>query len=164
MKIQEAIKEKTVVHCATEIEADRIIGMMKDYSQIMYVDFKRNSHWNNYKSETCYYLYNGTYCHFAYYKKLYYAIIESTEIEDEIDYSEKPNSIETALSTQIGGDHYKNLTIQPFEYCMKNNFNAGQTLVIRYITRYKDKNGLEDLLKAKHCIEMLIELEYGKQG
>jgi hypothetical protein len=46
---------------------------------------------------------------------------------------------------------------------MANNFNAGQTLVLRYISRYKFKNGIEDLKKAIHCIELLIEEEYGTQ-
>jgi hypothetical protein len=53
------------------------------------------------------------------------------------------------------------MKIQPIEYAMANNFNAGQTLVLRYISRYKDKNGLEDLKKARHCLDLLIELEYG---
>lgn len=67
-----------------------------------------------------------------------------------------------AYQGEVGGDHYKNMAIQPFEYAMKNNFNAGQTLALRYISRYKHKNGKEDLLKAIHCIELLIEEEYGQ--
>lgn len=66
---------------------------------------------------------------------------------------------ESAFDTQVGGTHYTKLAIQPMEYSMKNNLNALQHTIIKYITRYKDKNGLDDLLKAKHCIDMLIEIE-----
>lgn len=69
------------------------------------------------------------------------------------------NSKANALDVQIGGGHYKSLPIQPMEYSMRNNLNACQHTVIKYITRYKDKGGLQDLLKAKHCIDMLIEFE-----
>lgn len=66
------------------------------------------------------------------------------------------------FDTQIGGYHYTKLAIQPMQYSMKNNLNPLQHTIIKYITRYKDKNGLDDLQKAKHCIDMLIELEYNK--
>ena len=68
--------------------------------------------------------------------------------------------IEKPLDTQIGGNHYKNLKIQPIEYIMANNLNYCQGNAIKYLTRYKDKNGLEDLKKAKHYIDILIQLEY----
>lgn len=66
----------------------------------------------------------------------------------------------TALETQIGGEHYKSLAIQPMEYSMRNGLNACQHTAIKYITRYKDKGDpLENLEKAKHTIDLLIELE-----
>lgn len=65
-----------------------------------------------------------------------------------------------ALSTQIGGNHYKDMKIQPMEYSMANNLNACQHTVIKYVSRYKAKNGKADLLKARHTIDLLIELEY----
>lgn len=64
-----------------------------------------------------------------------------------------------ALDVQEGGDHYKKLAIQPVEYIMKNNLNFCQGSIIKYVTRYKDKNGIEDLQKAKHFIDLLIQLE-----
>jgi hypothetical protein len=67
----------------------------------------------------------------------------------------------TAINEQVGGDHYKHMPIQPMEYSMKNNLNACQHTVVKYVTRYKVKGGKQDLLKAIHCIEMLIEMEYG---
>ena len=67
------------------------------------------------------------------------------------------------LSTQIGGNHYTKLAIQPMRYSMENGLDALQHTVIKYVTRFRDKNGIEDLEKAKHCIDMLIEYERGKK-
>lgn len=61
------------------------------------------------------------------------------------------------FNDQIGGDHYKNMILQPIEYILKNNLNFCEGNVIKYITRYKDKNGIEDLKKARHYLDMLIE-------
>ena len=63
------------------------------------------------------------------------------------------------LREQVGGDHYSKLAIQPVTYINANGLSYLQGNVIKYVTRYKDKNGLQDLEKAKHYIEMLIELE-----
>lgn len=67
-----------------------------------------------------------------------------------------------ATDIQIGGDHYK-LPIQPIEYIWKNKLNFFQGNIIKYTTRYKAKGGKEDLLKARHYIDMLIEFEYGEE-
>ena len=67
----------------------------------------------------------------------------------------------TALEVQVGGGHYKDYPIQPIEYCMKNKLNYCQANIVKYATRYKDKNGVEDLKKIKHYVDLLIELEYG---
>ena len=64
-----------------------------------------------------------------------------------------------ALDTQVGGDHYKNLAIQPVEYIFKNNIGYLEGCVIKYVTRWKDKGGVQDLEKAKHFLELLIELQ-----
>ena len=66
------------------------------------------------------------------------------------------------LDKQIGGDHYKN-GIQPVEYGLANNLDFSETNVVKYITRYKSKNGIEDLEKAKHYIDILIQHHYGKE-
>jgi len=70
----------------------------------------------------------------------------------------------SALDIQEGGDHYKNMAIQPIEFTHKNGLNFCQGNIIKYVTRYKHKNGLEDLKKAKHYIDLLIELEYKDSG
>lgn len=66
-----------------------------------------------------------------------------------------------ALEQQIGGSHYKEFVIQPIEFIIKNRFSFPQGNVIKYISRYNREGGkkLEDLLKAKHYIDLIIELE-----
>ena len=64
----------------------------------------------------------------------------------------------SALDEQVGGDHYKKLGIQPVELIRDINANFFQGNVIKYITRYKDKNGIKDLEKAKHYLELIEEL------
>lgn len=65
------------------------------------------------------------------------------------------------LNVQVGGGHYKSLAIQPIEYTVKNKLSFLQGNVIKYITRYKDKNGVEDLKKVKHYVDFILEFEYG---
>lgn len=69
----------------------------------------------------------------------------------------------SALDIQIGGDHYIQYKIQPIEYSFHNNLNFLQGSIVKYITRYKLKNGKEDLHKIKHLVDLLIELEYGDE-
>lgn len=64
------------------------------------------------------------------------------------------------LDKQVGGSHYKNMAIQPVEFCMKNNLDFCTSSAIKYLCRHKNKNGKEDLLKAKHFIDLLIQMEY----
>lgn len=66
----------------------------------------------------------------------------------------------SAFETQVGGNHYSKLAIQPMEYSMANKLDACQHSIIKYVTRFRDKNGLADLQKARHVLDMLIELEY----
>lgn len=79
------------------------------------------------------------------------------------EYPPSPSSI-IPIKIQIGGDHYKKYKIQPVEYIHANNLDFFQGSVVKYITRFRDKNGIEDLKKAKHFIDLLIELEYGKES
>jgi hypothetical protein len=67
----------------------------------------------------------------------------------------------SSLTEQVGGTHYKGLAIGPLEYAFKNKLDPAQFSVVKYVTRFRDKAGKEDLLKARHIIDMLIELEYG---
>lgn len=58
---------------------------------------------------------------------------------------------------QIGGEHYKNKKIQPITFILENDLGFCEGNIIKYVTRYKDKNGIEDLKKARHYIDFLIE-------
>lgn len=62
---------------------------------------------------------------------------------------------------QEGGNHYKDLSIQPVEFIHANKIGYLEGNVIKYVVRHRKKNGKEDLLKAKHYIDLLIQLEYG---
>ena len=67
----------------------------------------------------------------------------------------------SSLDVQIGGGHYKELAIQPVEYIHKNNLGFIEGCVVKYVTRWRDKGGLNDLRKAVHFLQILIELESG---
>jgi hypothetical protein len=65
----------------------------------------------------------------------------------------------SALQQQINGAHYKELAIQPVEFIHANGIGYMEGNVIKYVTRWRSKGGIADLEKAKHYIELLIELE-----
>ena len=64
-----------------------------------------------------------------------------------------------ALGKQVDGGHYKDLKIQPIEFIHANNIPFAEGCAIKYLTRWRAKGGIKDLEKAKHFIELLIELE-----
>lgn len=70
---------------------------------------------------------------------------------------------ESALKNEVGGNHYKEFRIQPIEFIEGNDLGFSVGNIIKYVCRYKHKNGKEDLLKARHYIDLLIELEYGNE-
>ena len=65
----------------------------------------------------------------------------------------------SALESQIGGNHYKGMKIQPVEYIHQNGIGFIEGNVIKYVSRWRGKNGIEDLKKARHFIDLLIEIE-----
>ena len=69
-----------------------------------------------------------------------------------------------ASEEQIGGNHYKKYKIQPIEFITKNNIPFIEGNVIKYLLRWRDKNGTEDLDKAIHYIELLKEIEKFKNA
>lgn len=58
---------------------------------------------------------------------------------------------------QVGGDHYKKLEIQTWDYIIANNIGYMEGNIIKYVSRWKEKGGEKDLLKAKHYLDKLIE-------
>ena len=70
----------------------------------------------------------------------------------------------SAIDKQIGGDHYKSMAIQPIEYIQANKLRFIEGNIVKYISRWREKNGNEDLKKIKHYVEFLIEEVEGKKG
>lgn len=68
-----------------------------------------------------------------------------------------------ALQTQIAGQHYKKYKIQPIEFIYANQIPYIEARCIEYLLRWQDKNGIEDLRKVQHYIDMLIELHENSQ-
>ena len=82
------------------------------------------------------------------------------EYGDQVEVRLPPHlaSNETkATDKQVGGSHYKGMKIQPIEYIQANDLSYCEANVVKYVSRWESKNGVEDLLKAKHYIELLIE-------
>ena len=65
----------------------------------------------------------------------------------------------SATDHQVAGDHYKKLKIQPIEYILANEMQFCEGAIIKYISRWREKGGIEDLRKIKHFCDFLIENE-----
>lgn len=100
-----------------------------------------------------------------------YGEVQGNEVEKQmvntpklepLEYAKLHTAPDSALGTQVGGNHYKHLKVQPMEFSMANGLDACQHTIIKYVTRYESKGGIEDLLKARHALDMLIEFKYGK--
>ena len=68
--------------------------------------------------------------------------------------------MENPSDTQVGGDHYKKYKIQPMVFFYVNNIPVMEAGIIKYVLRHRDKNGKEDLLKARHLLDFLIKMAY----
>lgn len=67
-------------------------------------------------------------------------------------------SIPSTLTRQVGGNHYRKYKIQPLEFTEKLGLTPIIFCIFKYVCRYKDKNRLEDLSKALHCIDVFSEI------
>ena len=65
----------------------------------------------------------------------------------------------SAFDTQVGGNHYKDMAIQPVEFIQKNRLGFIEGNIVKYICRWRGKNGIDDLRKVRHYIDLLIEME-----
>lgn len=83
--------------------------------------------------------------------------------------ADKPEKIESgqkidgqnALDTQVGGDHYKTMAIQPVEFICANKLDFISGNICKYAARHKRKNGAQDVEKIIHYAKILLQLEYG---
>lgn len=74
-----------------------------------------------------------------------------------------PSSVtQSALNVQVGGGHYKDMKIQPVEYIHANNLSFLEGNVVKYITRHKTKNKAQDIRKAIHYAQLILQLEYNE--
>lgn len=82
-----------------------------------------------------------------------------------VDHYHATKKVTTPFDEQVGGGHYKTMTIQPVEFILANELGFCEGNIIKYTCRYKQKGGIQDLKKVIHYAEMLIadiESEEGK--
>lgn len=84
-------------------------------------------------------------------------IVTGTQNVDTDKQAERP-----ARTVQVKGDHYKKYPIQPYEYNQRNGLRYCEGNVVKYVTRHRDKGGKDDILKAIHYLQLLLEEEYNK--
>jgi len=75
-----------------------------------------------------------------------------------------PTTPLSANDVQVGGSHYKDKPIEPWDYIARNGIGYLEGNAIKYLSRWKDKGGIEDIRKAAHYIQKLIELEEERHG
>jgi len=80
----------------------------------------------------------------------------------EVELGWGHDCIPTALNKQEGGNHYKNMKIQPIEFITANNLGFIEGNVVKYICRHEAKNGAEDIKKVIHYCELLLQTKYGE--
>ena len=83
------------------------------------------------------------------------------DAQDELNRRIESARAKSALDTQVAGDHYRNLAIQPAEFIEKNHIPFLDGCVIKRMCRHEAKAGVEDLRKAIHEIRLIMELRYG---
>ena len=95
----------------------------------------------------------------CYYSTTYRHYLDLVELISPAPAKELP--VQSANATQVGGDHYKTQAIQPWDFIASNGIGFLAGNVVKYVARYKAKNGMEDLKKARHYLDKLIETEGG---
>ena len=70
-----------------------------------------------------------------------------------------PPAAPSAKAIQVGGDHYRDMPIQPIDYILANGLPFAEGCVVKYVSRWRKKGGVEDLKKARHFLDLLIEHE-----
>jgi hypothetical protein len=88
------------------------------------------------------------------------------DCEFEMDTQEQPapvpNNVVDPLASQVGGNHYKDMAIQPVEFIQANKLGYIEGAIIKYACRHRSKGKAEDVRKIIHFAELLLQLEYGQ--
>jgi hypothetical protein len=66
------------------------------------------------------------------------------------------------MSDQVGGNHYRNKSIEPIQYIMQNKIGYCEGNVIKYVTRHEEKGGAEDIRKAIQYLKFILHYKYGE--
>ena len=69
-----------------------------------------------------------------------------------------------SLDKQVGGEHYKSMSIQPVEFIAKNQIPFMEGCIIKYASRHRGKGNAEDIRKIKHFCDLILKLEYGQES
>ena len=88
-------------------------------------------------------------------KKLYKELKEKGIVNSKVKLGDLKS-----LLTQVGGDHYKKMVVQPAEFINKNKLLFAEGNAIKYICRHSTKGGIQDIDKAIHYLEMVKERDY----
>jgi hypothetical protein len=67
-----------------------------------------------------------------------------------------------ANDVQVAGTHYKSKAVQPWDYIVANNLGYLEGNIVKYVSRWQDKGGVDDLKKARHYLDKLIEVNNGR--
>ncbi len=89
-------------------------------------------------------------------------IVGIPNMKDEQEHSQAMQAHIKASDIQEGGSHYMDMPIQPFDYIYRNGIGYAEGNVIKYVSRWQYKNGIEDLRKARHYLDLMIDAEAGK--
>ena len=88
-------------------------------------------------------------------------LIKEREAESFVPISTKEvttqKEAKSALDYQVGGNHYHQMAYQPLSFIMELGLNFCEGNIVKYVARYKFKNGLQDLKKAQHYLKFLLE-------
>lgn len=87
----------------------------------------------------------------------------TNQTEPAVTPAEEQRTPQSALDIQEGGQHYKKYAIQPIEFVVRNNIPVLEANAQKYILRHADKNGMGDLRKARHYLELMAEMYYGEK-
>lgn len=83
--------------------------------------------------------------------------------DEKLDIIKATPALNKASAEQVGGGHYKELAIQPAEFSERNRLTFLEGCVVKRVCRHRNKNGAQDIRKAIHELQLILEYEYGEE-